>query len=106
MIFESLLLQKLYNKNNEGFDVTSTIDTIGYTLLFIYLFIIFISSFGAAKLSWSYGSYIGSNIFMRFIWALLSFLFASLYYPIYAYFLNPIGKMPRLHNAVKLSKNL
>jgi hypothetical protein len=106
MIFETFLLKHLYNKDNEGFDVTTTIDTIGYTLLFVYLFIIFIYSFGAAKLSWSYGSYIGNGIFMRFIWALLSFLFASLYYPMYAYFLNPIGKMPRLHNVSKISKNL
>ena len=106
MIFETLLLQKLYNKKNEGFDITTTVDTIGYTILFIYLFIIFIYSFGAAKLSWSYGSYIGNSITMRFIWALLSFLFASLYYPIYSYLLNPIGKMPRLYNTVKLSKTL
>ena len=89
MLFETYILQQFYNRK-EGFDTTQN---IGYALIFIYFFIIFLYSFGAAKLSWSYGTYIGSTFFSKSIWAFLAFLFSSIYYPMYAYFLNPVGQL-------------
>jgi hypothetical protein len=68
---------------------------LGSYLLFItgsILFFSFIYSFGAAKLSYAYNTSIGSS--SAFVWAILAFFFSGLYYPYYAFFVNPVGAPP------------
>jgi hypothetical protein len=65
---------------------------IGSYLLFItvlFLFFIFVYSFGAAKLSYAYNTSVGSS--MAFLWAILAFFFSGFYYPYYAFFVSPVG---------------
>uniref|UniRef100_A0A6C0ANW4 Uncharacterized protein n=1 Tax=viral metagenome TaxID=1070528 RepID=A0A6C0ANW4_9ZZZZ len=46
-------------------------------------------SYGAAKLSYTYNMSM-NNGSMAYFWCLLCFFFASIYYPYYAIFLNPV----------------
>ena len=52
----------------------------------------FIYSFGAAKLSYAYNTSVGSSL--TFLWAVLAFIFSGMYYPYYAFFVNPVGAPP------------
>ena len=94
MILETFLLSKSL-ENNEAFtsDFMKTIDT----LIIVYCVIIFLYSFGAAKLSWTYNRYLGTSTGMSILWAFLAFLFSSIYYPLYAYAYDPVGKMRKLN---------
>jgi ABC-type uncharacterized transport system permease subunit len=69
-----------------------TVSKIGSYLLFIVggiLIFTFVYSFGAAKLSYAYNTSVGNS--MAFVWAMLAFFFSGLYYPYYAFFVNPVG---------------
>ena len=57
--------------------------------IFIFALFIFLFCYGAAKLSYSYNMSINNGSFVYF-WCLLCFFFASIYYPYYAFFLNPL----------------
>jgi hypothetical protein len=46
-------------------------------------------SYGAAKLSYNYNMSV-NNGSMVYFWCILCFFFASIYYPYYAFFLNPV----------------
>jgi hypothetical protein len=56
---------------------------------FFTLFILFMISFGAARLSYCYNVYTG-NSGSALAWSVLAFFFSSIYYPFYALFLNPL----------------
>jgi hypothetical protein len=47
-------------------------------------------SYGAARLSWCYNSYIGTDSGLAVLYAILAFMFSGFYYPFYALFLNPV----------------
>ena len=47
-------------------------------------------AYGAARLSYCYNIYHGSDPMAAILWSILSFLFAGWYYPIYGVFLNPV----------------
>jgi len=69
--------------------------TLGTYLVFsvgVFLVGSFLYSFGAAKLSYAYNSSIGSS--SAFLWSILAFFFSGLYYPYYAFFVNPVGAPP------------
>lgn len=51
--------------------------------------------YGAAKLSYNYNIYTNNSGY-AFLWAILCYFFAFLYYPYYAIFLNPLPGLVRL----------
>ena len=58
-------------------------------VIFTYLLFIFLFSAGAASLSYNYNVSIGTSGSLTVVYAILSFVFSSLYYPFYALFLSP-----------------
>jgi len=59
------------------------------TILLLLVISIFYT-FGAISLSWRYNTYIGTSYNLKLLYAILVFIFPTLYYPVYAFFLNPI----------------
>jgi hypothetical protein len=57
--------------------------------LFVSALLVFLYSYGAAKLSYTYNMSI-NNGSMVYFWSFLCFFFSSIYYPYYAFFLNPL----------------
>ena len=51
-------------------------------------------SIGAASLSYNYNVSVGAPGTTTMIYAALSFMFSSLYYPFYALFVSPVGAKP------------
>ena len=51
-------------------------------------------SIGAASLSYNYNVSVGTQGPTTMIYAALSFMFSSLYYPFYALFVSPVGAKP------------
>jgi hypothetical protein len=68
-----------------------------FYLIFI-LVVLFISGYGAAKLSYAYNIYVGNTTGTATIFSILAFLFSDFYYPMYAFFLNPVGSSIRKNN--------
>jgi len=66
---------------------------IFYLLFVVIMFVLY--SYGAARLSYCYNIYLGSDSGTAFFWSVLSFLFSGYYYPIYGVFLNPLCDMKR-----------
>ena len=64
-----------------------------YILFAIILFVLY--AYGAARLSYCYNIYLGTDSGSAFFWSVLSFLFAGYYYPIYGVFLNPMCEMKK-----------
>ena len=58
-------------------------------VIFIYLAFIFLFSAGAASLSYNYNVSLGTSGSLTVVYAILSFMFSSFYYPYYALFLSP-----------------
>lgn len=76
-------------KGEEQFTEASVGTTLLYSILFS-LFILFMISFGAARLSYCYNIYTGNSGGTAFIWSVLAFFFSGIYYPFYALVLNPV----------------
>ena len=57
--------------------------------LFVAAIFAFLYCYGAAKLSYTYNMSINNGSFVYF-WSFLCFFFATMYYPYYALFLNPV----------------
>jgi hypothetical protein len=94
MLFETFLLTKLYKKNERfTVDMLNVLDSS----LIIIMVIVFLYSFGAAKLSWSYNNYVGSSFFISLIWSIIAFLFSSMYYPLYGLLLDPVGNLKKMN---------
>lgn len=62
------------------------------TAAMIYVGFIIIFSIGAARLSYIYNVNLGTSTGMTIVYSGLSFLFSSLYYPYYAFVLDPLSK--------------
>ena len=92
MFFLSYLGYAVANKQKESFanEESSNALTIFWIFLIVYVILAFIWSYGAAKLSWGYNYYIGNGWGTSFTFSFLAFIFSELYYPFYAFFLNPI----------------
>jgi hypothetical protein len=62
-------------------------------LVFLLIFAVYsiMYSIGAASLSYNYNVSTGATGTMTIIYAALSFMFSSLYYPYYALFVSPVG---------------
>jgi len=76
-------------------DLPGAAAKLGSYLVFsvgIVCFFSFVYSYGAAKLSYAYNTSIGSS--SAFLWSILAFFFSGLYYPYYAFFVNPVGAPP------------
>ena len=66
-----------------------TILATGKIGFLVFLIGSFIFSYGAAKLSYNYNMSMNNGSLVYF-WCLLCFFFSSIYYPYYAFFLNPV----------------
>jgi hypothetical protein len=80
-------------KGEEQFTEASVGTTLLYSILFT-LFILFLVSLGAARLSYCYSIYTGNSGGVAFMWSILAFFFSSIYYPFYALVLNPVCSLP------------
>jgi len=82
-------------RGEEKFTGTSTtvVETeLGFGILVI-IFVLIIGllvCYGAARLSWCYGTYNGDSTTSKVIFSVLCFFFPNFYYPFYALFLNPV----------------
>lgn len=88
-----LLLFSFLNplKKVEKFETEElTIDKYYYTALILYIIVLLIVAFGAAKLSYSYNSFIGTSGGLKIFYTIVAFLFSEFYYPYYAYFVDPL----------------
>jgi hypothetical protein len=66
----------------------------------VYLGLLLISAFGAARLSYNYNLFIGNTSGTALAFSILNFFFCGFYYPYYAFFLDPLsGKRNRSNNA-------
>jgi hypothetical protein len=61
-------------------------------------------TFGAVSLSWKYNTYLGTSYPLKLLYAILVFIFPSLYYPVYAFFFNPItgSKVKNTNTSIKI----
>ena len=77
-------------KKKDGFE--SQGEGMSFTTAIVYILLVltvlFIYSYGAAKLSWCYNSSMGTGAGLKFLYSLLAFFFSSFYYPFYALFLD------------------
>jgi len=92
MLLETFIMKELINKNIEKF---SDAAAAGWTIIIVYLLLVFIYSYGASKLSWAYNTYNGIDFGYKLLYSILAFIFSGIYYPMYAFFLNPLGLLRR-----------
>lgn len=93
-----LFLFSFFNplKKIEKFENTDTVvDNYYYTALIIYLIVLLVVAFGAAKLSYNYNAFIGNSGGLTIFYSVLAFLFSEFYYPFYAYFIDPLANIKR-----------
>ena len=77
--------------------VTGNFSSLVYGVFYSAIFIsilIFIQALGSAKLSYCYNLSIGNSEGVAFLFAILCFIFPSLYYPYYSFFLNAACSPP------------
>jgi hypothetical protein len=79
---------------------------INNTVIIVIVVISLIFALGAARLSYTYNLYIGNSTGVAFGYAVLNSFFSYLYYPFYAFFLNPVGsRKPIQNNAARNRAN-
>jgi hypothetical protein len=84
----------------DGFQMSSTQVTASMTVFAFVLVYTILYAYGAASLSYNYNMYVGNTGGIVWVYAILSFIFSSVYYPFYAIFLSPsLGKAPTSTNA-------
>lgn len=100
MIFEAFLFNKM--KFAEKFQEKANSEQIvaGIIVLIIILILAIFYTFGAISLSWNYNNYVGTSFILKLLYAILVFIFPSLYYPVYAWFLNPIKSLKSRTNTI------
>jgi hypothetical protein len=76
---------------NNGTQVNATVGIAAF-LFYVLIGVAFycLYAYGAARLSYCYNIYNGSDAMTATMWSLLAFLFSGWYYPIYGVFLNPV----------------
>lgn len=88
-------LQKGAEQKLQSFGILAVLSVlIGLLLSFMY-------SYGAAKLSYCYNVSTG-NPGGAFLYSLLAFFFSGIYYPYYAWFVNPLCAAPQVGGRRKL----
>lgn len=88
-------LQKGEEQKLQSFGILAVLSVLfGLLLSFMY-------SYGAAKLSYCYNVSTG-NGGVAFIYSLLAFFFSGIYYPYYAWFVNPLCAAPQVGGRRKL----
>ena len=101
MILETFIVKNM--KVSEAFTDASgnSVSITGLVLLLLLIIVISIFyTFGAVSLSWNYNNYVGTSTGAKILYAILVFLFPSFYYPVYAWFLNPIKSLRSRNNSV------
>jgi hypothetical protein len=73
----------------ENFNVMRDIAGAGFIVIIPVLFLSIAYSIGAALLSYHYNVYMGNGQWGIF-WAIWAYLFSGLYYPYYAFFVDPL----------------
>ena len=85
---------------HEGFQVdpahANALRGMSMAVIVLYLLFIVVFSAGAASLSYKYNISIGNSFGLSVLYSALSFVFSSLYYPYYAFMLNPVGTVPSI----------
>jgi hypothetical protein len=82
-----------YDASSNSLNASSDFAVFGLIFLIfniINLIILIVCLFGAAKLSWCYNTFYGRSEGEKILWSILCFIFAGLYYPYYALFLDPV----------------
>ena len=74
-------------------DKKTEITTTMIALIVVMIVISLIYTGGAISLSWNYNNYIGNSFGLKVFYAILVFIFPSIYYPIYALLLSPIKRL-------------
>lgn len=79
-------------RGDENFTGNQAENFLGFSIFAILLILIiaFLVCYGAARLSWCYGTYNGDSTTSKVIFSVLCFFFPNFYYPFYALFLNPV----------------
>ena len=101
MIVEAYLFNKM--KLTEKFQSTNNSSKLSGDLIAVLVIILAIAifyTFGAVSLSWNYNNYVGSSFGSKIIFAILVFFFPSMYYPVYAWFINPIKSLRLKSNTI------
>lgn len=102
-LLDSILDALVVRKKKEGFEDATTkspiSDIVGFTTLGIVLIVLFflfcfLYGVGAGRLSYCYSRGQGWSGGASFFWSVLSFFFANLYYPYYAFFNAPSCSPP------------
>ena len=79
-------------RGDENFTGNQAENVLGFSIFAILLILIIgiLVCYGAARLSWCYGTYNGDSTTSKVIFSVLCFFFPNFYYPFYALFLNPV----------------
>ena len=77
----------------------TTLSTGAIVLIISMIVISLIYTGGAISLSWNYNTYLGNSFGIKIFYAILVFIFPSIYYPLYALLLNPIKRLSPLRNS-------
>jgi hypothetical protein len=97
----ALGLDKKVGQVVQGFQDKKSTDTgglvVGGIILILFIGLYIFSAAGAAYLSIKLNAYLGTSTTMTVVYAILAFLFSDIYYPVYAFFYNPLAK-PRIRS--------
>lgn len=63
-----------------------------HTILIVYIACNLVFGLGAASLSYQYNVAIGTSSTMTVVYSMLAFVFSVVYYPYYAFLLNPLRR--------------
>jgi len=92
--FANLILA-LQGKENCPKNIKEAFNTYESQYIFLILPILFICgfayNFGAGLLAYNYSVYKGDSA--AILWAIIAYFFSGIYYPFYAFFLNPLNTM-------------
>jgi len=109
--FSRMLAKKEMFAEEPSADTTTSTTTtlpmgaIGTGILGLSILIVvvsFIAAFGAARLSYCYNLSVGNGSSTALMFAVICFIFPSLYYPYYALFLNPLCNPPASSSVFQL----
>ena len=96
-------LERFVDSEDKKTEITTTM----IALIVVMIIISLIYTGGAISLSWNYNNYIGNSFGLKVFYAILVFIFPSIYYPIYALLLSPIKRLTPVRGPqIKPSTNI
>jgi Na+/H+ antiporter NhaC len=94
-IGHALLNRKEHFNDSSDSAVAKQSFAIIILIILIYVIIMFLAIYGAARLSYCYNIYYGADSSTALGFAILSGIFSSIYYPFYGIFLNPLCNLQK-----------